>query len=296
MAITVECKCGDQYNLKDEFAGRLVQCPRCGQSLRVPLPPPREIQPQADPLFDRDTFLLRQKYLAISEKYYIWDEQGRPILFVERPAHLARNLFALFGGLVAAILTLAILGVLAALLPEGPWQAAGFFLAVALAAVDFLAVFFLLSVKRHVSFYRDDSKEEPLLHILQDCKFQPIVATYTVIDNDGNVLARLRKNYLYNFIRRRWHCHDPNGKLLCRALEDSLVLSLLRRLIGPLFGVLRTNFVITAGESDLVIGAFNRKFTILDRYVLDLRDDPARCLDRRVALALGVMLDTGEKR
>ena len=50
------------------------------------------------------------------------------------------------------------------------------------------------------------------------------------------------------------------------------------------------------GESDEVIGEFNRKFTILDRYVLDLKADGARSMDRRVALALGVMLDTGERR
>jgi len=30
--------------------------------------------------------------------------------------------------------------------------------------------------------------------------------------------------------------------------------------------------------------------------VLDLTGDPGRTLDRRVALAMGVMLDTGERR
>jgi len=63
-----------------------------------------------------------------------------------------------------------------------------------------------------------------------------------------------------------------------------------------LFGLLRTNFVIFQGESDLVVGEFNRKFTLLDRYVLDLNQDPRRQFDRRGALALGVMLDTGERR
>jgi len=43
-------------------------------------------------------------------------------------------------------------------------------------------------------------------------------------------------------------------------------------------------------------GEFNRKLTILDRYVLDMRADTTRSLDRRIALALGVMLDTGERR
>jgi len=56
---------------------------------------------------------------------------------------------------------------------------------------------------------------------------------------------------------------------------------------------------VMAGEGTtdgVVIGDFNRKLTLLDRYVLDLRQDPDRRLDRRVALALGIMLDTGERR
>jgi hypothetical protein len=52
-------------------------------------------------------------------------------------------------------------------------------------------------------------------------------------------------------------------------------------------------FCLPGGQ---VVAEFNRKFTILDRYVLDLSKDSARVLDRRVALAMGVMLDTGERR
>jgi len=73
----------------------------------------------------------------------------------------------------------------------------------------------------------------------------------------------------------------------------------LRRVLGSLFGLLRTNFILLRldpGSAGVVFGEFNRKFTILDRYVLDLTSDPEHSLDRRVALALGVMLDTGEGR
>jgi hypothetical protein len=101
---------------------------------------------------------------------------------------------------------------------------------------------------------------------------------------------------LFNVVRKRWYVNAPNGATLYMAKEDSIILSLLRRLLGPLFGLLRTNFIIVRGDSDDVVGEFNRKFTILDRYVLDLKADRNRLLDRRVALALGVMLDTGERR
>jgi hypothetical protein len=52
-------------------------------------------------------------------------------------------------------------------------------------------------------------------------------------------------------------------------------------------------FVRPDGE---VLGEFNRKFTVLDRYVLDLTGDEERVLDRRIAVAAGIMLDTGERR
>jgi hypothetical protein len=79
------------------------------------------------------------------------------------------------------------------------------------------------------------------------------------------------------------------------AREDSIILSLLRRLLGPLFGLLRTNYIILDADERLV-GEFNRKLTLLDRYVLDLSHDRVRSLDRRIAVGLGVMLDTGERR
>ena len=120
--------------------------------------------------------------------------------------------------------------------------------------------------------------------------------TYTVRDARGRPLARLAKNWLYNAIRKRWYVYAPDGRLLFLAKEDSVILSLLRRFLGPLFGLLRTNFIFLPAGTEDVIGEFKRKFTILDRYVLDLTADPRRLMDRRIALALGVMLDTGERR
>ena len=64
-------------------------------------------------------------------------------------------------------------------------------------------------------------------------------------------------------------------------------------------GFLRTNFILVVprgGEVEAMRGEFNRNFTIFDRYVLDLTRDRPRTIDRRLAVALGVLLDTGEHR
>src|SRR5438445_7153627 len=42
MPILVNCRCGQSYSVRDEFAGQPVQCVTCGQVVLVPepLPPP----------------------------------------------------------------------------------------------------------------------------------------------------------------------------------------------------------------------------------------------------------------
>ncbi len=248
-------------------------------------------RPELDLVFMRKKFLLRQKHLAISEKYYVWDEGGKVILFIQRPAHLVRGCLAALGGIAAGAVVGAGLFGLSSLLPEEA-RSIGIMVAVFAGLAALLLTIIQLMPKRHVYFYRDDTKREMLLQVDQDQKFAVLVATYTVKDPAGKVLARLRKNYLYNLIRKKWQCYAPDGTLLATIKEDSLILALVRRFVAAF----KTNFVILKGDTDQQIGQFNRKWTILDRYVLDMTADTGDHLDLRVALAIGVMLDTGERR
>lgn len=230
--------------------------------------------------------------LTIRSKYEVWAEDGRPILYVERPTYPVRTLLAYGLALLAAWMVFAVgrapgLGGLVDLF--------GYLLA----GATFFVVATSARPRRHVTVFRDESRREVLLRVLQDQRIAVLMRTYTVITGSGTVLARLRKHYIHNVFRKRWYVEAPVGRLAALAIEDSVVLSLLRRLLGPLFGVLRTNFILVeAGGSaeGAVWGELNRKFTLLDRYVLDLRADAERRFDRRLALALGIMLDTGENR
>ena len=252
---------------------------------------------ELDPVFMRRRFLLRQKHLSLSEKYYVWDEGGQVLLFIERPAHLLRTLLAALAVLGVLIGTGALAAAIGSALSDQAVAAPLIALSLVVAGiVGAVVAGIACSPKRHVTFYRDDSRRERMMSVEQDRKWTPIRATYTVKDAEGAVLARLHKNYLYNFFRKRWHCYGPDGKLLSLIKEDSLLLSILRRFLGPFFGLLRANFVLFKGDSEDVVGEFNRKLTLLDRYILDLSADEGDHLDRRVALAIGVMLDTGERR
>ena len=237
-------------------------------------------------------FLLRERVLTIRSKYEVRAENGTSILYVERPTYPVRTLFAYFVALIVSLT--------AARRILGPFPDESDVLLVLvgfpLVAFVFLVVSMSLRPKRHVTIYRDDSRRETLLRVRQDQRVAVFTRTYTVVTPSGEPLATLRKTYLDNVVRKRWYVAAPGGEPLAMAIEDSMVLSLLRRVLGVFFGFLRTNFLFVRGPDEAVFGEFNRKFTLFDRYVLDLSADPERSFDRRVALALGVMLDTGERR
>jgi uncharacterized protein YxjI len=294
LGVAVSCPCGEVYELRPEYAGRLLECPACSRHLRAGSAAGafRAPSPGVDRAFDRDVFLLRQRVFTITSKYEVWAEDGTPILYVERPTYPVRTLAAY---LLAVFGTLTVMGFAAGALAR---DASGLtiLLSVPVAAFIFLVISMSARPRRHVTIYRDDSRGETLLRVQQNERVAFLTRTYAIVTAAGETLAILRKTYLHNIIRKRWYVAAPGGEPMAMAIEDSIVLSLLRRLLGTFFGFLRTNFVFVRGPHAEIFGEFNRKFTLLDRYVLDLSADSARTFDRRIAVALGVMLDSGERR
>lgn len=275
MTVPVACACGAHYNLKDQYAGRLLECPACGTVLRAP-------EKELPSLFGRDIFQLREKHLAIDTKYYVRDEDGKPLLYVERPAEFGNRLFSAFLILSVSMMLFYLVR------PSDPRP-------IIFAAFVFA---YFVGPRRHIYFYTDDRKQHVLFTITQNRIVQFPVTSYTLYDDTGQVLARYRKSRLTDFWRKRWLVADADGQLLLTATEDSIVLSLLRRLTGLIVDIafFRTNFVFYAADGERVVGEFNRKLTLFDRYTLDLSEDAERTIDRRIALGLGVLLDTGEGR
>lgn len=243
--------------------------------------------------FAHDRFLLRQRHLAWNEQYDVRDAQDIPLLTVDRPARLMTSM------LVAVVAGLGFLVVAAVFVTLGLSMGEDYVIAIVMSgmmAATAVAILIarLLAGRRDVSVRSADGTQV-LVAVRQDRGFQPVIATFTIEDGDGRILARLRKNYLGNLLRRTWQCRDDAGEPICTVVEDHVVLALIRRLLGPLFGLLRRNYVFI-GPDGRVLGRFNRRFTLLDRYVLDLTPDLDADIDRRVAVALGIMLDSGERR
>ena len=62
--IVLACPCGEVYELRPEYAGRLLECAACGRPLRAGSR--TRVAGDVDHGFDRDIFLLRERLLTIS--------------------------------------------------------------------------------------------------------------------------------------------------------------------------------------------------------------------------------------
>lgn len=283
-----------------------IWCPACDIEITLSALPATSVHPldaDLDPAFQRDKFLLHQKLLSIDTRYAVCDEKGCEIMHVMRPTYLFRTLVAVFAVIFEVVLLIgAVIFVALSLSQRVGDLGTGIIMVLGATAsiIPAVCTYCLLAPKRHIVFYRDARFEQKLLEVLQDQKFTIRMMCYTVRDASGRVLGRFRKDYLANLLRKKWDGFDAEGKHQYVIREDSMLLSILRRFLGSLYGILRTNFVIhqvgRPGQDGPLIGEFNRKFTLLDRYVLDCTPDTARQFDRRLAIAIGVLLDTAESR
>jgi hypothetical protein len=161
-----------------------------------------------------------------------------------------------------------------------------------------------LKIKEEIRFFADEAETQELFQIKARTWLDTGGSKYDVIDaRDGN-LGLLEHVFGKSLFRSTWRISTPEGDETAIAQERSQVLAIARRLIDfvPDVGGLIPipyNFDILAGGS--VIGKMDRKFQLRDRYVLDLSGDTgsegaAKKLDRRLAIALAIGLDTLQNR
>ena len=164
---------------------------------------------------------------------------------------------------------------------------------------------FRLFGRRNITIFEDDSKQTPVLFINQEHYWELLRRNYTLTDADGEVLARFSRNNVTSLFLRGWDVMDPSGVCTMKAREDSVAKAIIRRLVNfipfvdLLGGLIKTDFhfmQVDPSGNEEKIGSFDRRISLFDKYVLNLAEDTDRTLDRRTALALGVLLDTAEKR
>lgn len=156
-----------------------------------------------------------------------------------------------------------------------------------------------LAIKENIRFFADEGETQELFHIQARSWLDTGGSRYDVVDaRDGNI-GVLSHVFGKSLLRSTWRVSDPADSEIAIAHERSQAMAILRRAIDVVPDVgglipIPYNFDILAGGE--VIGKMDRKFKLRDQYVLDLSGDPGRKLDRRLAIALAIGLDTLQNR
>jgi hypothetical protein len=156
-----------------------------------------------------------------------------------------------------------------------------------------------LAIKENIRFFADEGETQELFAIQARSWLDTGGSRYDVNDVQDGKIGVLEHVFGKSLFRSTWRVADAQEAEVAIARERSQAMAILRRAIDfvPDFGGLIPipyNFDILAGEQ--VIGGMDRKFQLRDRYVLDLSRDPERVLDRRLAIALAIGLDTLQNR
>jgi hypothetical protein len=156
-----------------------------------------------------------------------------------------------------------------------------------------------LAIKERIGFFADEGETQEVFHIQARTMLDTGGSKYDVVAADGAQIGLLEHLFKQSLVRSTWRVSSAAGDEVARAQERSLPMAVLRRAIDfvPDYGGLIPipyNFDILVDGH--VAGTINRKFQLRDRYVLDLSGDPGKALDRRLAIALAIGLDTLQNR
>lgn len=144
-------------------------------------------------------------------------------------------------------------------------------------------------LKLKEDFRFKDTEGKPVLKVTTD-QILDVAASYTVIDErtDETIGALSRK---FTFFAHEWEIIDADNSVIGTLKEDNKVMALARRFVTTLIPF-SYKIISQKGEN---IGKLNGKFSIRDRYVLDLSNDVDNDLDPRLGVAAAVLVDAIEK-
>jgi hypothetical protein len=154
-----------------------------------------------------------------------------------------------------------------------------------------------LAVKEDIRFYGDEQETQELFRIKARSLFDIGGARYDVVAGDERI-GLLEHVFGKSLFRSTWRVFDAQEQESAVAQERSLPMAIARRVVDFVpYG----EWVPIPYNFDLLVdgrvaGHLNRKFQLRDRYVLDLSGDSDRRIDRRLAIALAIGLDTLQNR
>ena len=154
-----------------------------------------------------------------------------------------------------------------------------------------------MAIKEDIRFYADEGETQELFRIKARSMFDIGGARYDVFVGEEK-LGVLEHQFRASLLRSTWTVRGADDAELMIARERSLPLAIARRLIDfvPYGEWIPVPYNFDLLMDGRVVGTMNRKFQLRDRYILDLGGDHERRIDRRLAIALAIGLDTLQNR
>jgi hypothetical protein len=155
-----------------------------------------------------------------------------------------------------------------------------------------------LALKEDIRFYADEGETQELFRLQARSVLDMGGSRYDIFAAEERI-GFLWHKFRESLLRSTWHVAGPDEQEVAIARERSRGGAIARRVVDfvPYVGgyiPIPYNFeILVDGE---VVGGMDRKFKVRDQYVLDLSGDRDRKLDRRLAVALAVGLDTLQNR
>ena len=155
-----------------------------------------------------------------------------------------------------------------------------------------------MAIKEDIRFYADEQETQELFRIKARTVLDTGGSRYDVTTADAEPIGLLEHRLKQSLLRSTWRVTRPDGEEVLVARERSLPFAILRRVknfsdLGEWIPIPYNFDLVQNGQT---VGYMNRKFQIRDRYVLDLSGDHERKVDRRLAIALAIGLDTLQNR
>ena len=150
-------------------------------------------------------------------------------------------------------------------------------------------------LKEDIRVYSDKSMATELL-TMKARQIIDFAATYDVVDSrSGAVVGALRRKGWKSMVKDEWLFFDPQGQEISKMQEERLSLALIRRLFGLSVILSPQKYIITLrGQSVAFFKQHHNPFVL--KYDLDLSQDYKGKLDRRIAIAAGILLCAIEGR
>jgi hypothetical protein len=153
------------------------------------------------------------------------------------------------------------------------------------------------TIKDDVRFFADEDETVEVFRIRARARLDVGSSRYDVLAGEKRI-GYLSNNLRESVTRTTWRVGGSGEQEVAVALERSHVGGLARRLkdFVPFSELVPVPYSFDLVVGGRTVGGFDRKSGVPGQFVLDLSGDRRRRIDRRVALALAIALDTLQAR